>query len=352
MLPPINLAFLDVGQGDTTIINNPATGQVVIVDCADSISAFNYLQKLKTENDYPLNLQSFIITHLHLDHFKGAIELIKRVEKDLNLTLKCLFFNLEIIQFLKKQASSNKRKNLLLELHGWAQQNRERFKPPIREFVNEDNLPEFIEFLHPWAIDMPELIASNPNNASCVIKVKGTNTTALLTGDLEIKGWNYLLQSLKQLKQNPNEVLACDVLKFPHHGGAWSQENTEALLDIVKPDFIVISVGSKQPGNYSHPNQAVFDAIKAYAKGYLLCTQVTNKCTYNLELIQKDIIQQHIQQTQTEKVFSSQQTGCPCAGTVIFELGATVQCLQPSIGFHKSLIAKNFDTPQCLDKII
>ena len=46
--------------------------------------------------------------------------------------------------------------------------------------------------------------------------------------------------------------------------------------------------------------------------------------------------------------FYIEQTGCPCAGTIIIELGETASILQPDIEFHqKSIISPYFSSHKC-----
>ena len=64
--PVVRIAFLDVGQGDTSIITIPDTGEAVIVDCIDANAVMDYLKNSNVQY-----LRGIIATHLHRDHFSG-----------------------------------------------------------------------------------------------------------------------------------------------------------------------------------------------------------------------------------------------------------------------------------------
>ena len=147
------------------------------------------------------------------------------------------------------------------------------------------------------------------------------------------------------MKRNSAD-LSSDVLKFPHHG-AWKDGNPDDLLETVGPSIVVISVGTNG-SRYDHPNSHVFDALAQRPEVRLLCTQVTDKCTTAVSEKREAIIERFKEHTADTGKFFVEQSGCPCAGTVIIELGSKAQILQPSAQFHREHIIKaNYAQHKC-----
>jgi hypothetical protein len=163
----------------------------------------------------------------------------------------------------------------------------------------------------------------------------------ILTGDLEPAGWKEL-RKVKNLKS--------DVLKFPHHGGAWTkEEDIDDLLNIVDPSIVVISVGSKGYNKYKHPNVEVFEALKKRPNIHLLCTQATNQCHPHVMTQQRAVRGLLTMQADKngQKLIGSKR-GCPCAGTIIFELGTSARVIQPETTFHQGTVIPKLTNHQCL----
>lgn len=351
--PVVRVAFLDVGQGDTNIISLPETSEAVIVDCADSHAVMSYLEYAGIQY-----LRGLLITHLHLDHYSGVIQLLHNLEPELNLACERVFFRRldkpvlsnvlhdSILNDedkhdtgdLDEKDRSRQRQNSITNLLVWAKRHKERHNNLSIQPGVSLPLPGIIELLHPWEIDIPELLSHGLNNTSGIIKVNGVNSSALLTGDIEPAGWAMI---------EDKDKLNSDVLKFPHHG-AW-KDNVTPLLDTVKPSIVVVSVGTSGI-RYDHPNLQVFAAIAQRPGIRLLCTQVTAQCASGIEG-KKSHISETFKQHAVDNpaFFYSEQRGCPCAGTVILELGESVRVLQPAIGFHRASIIQRYnDSHQCV----
>lgn len=86
----------------------------------------------------------------------------------------------------------------------------------------------------------PDKLYQEENNNSLVINVSVNNRKILLTGDMELKEENNLLNYFSDI----------DILKVSHHGADTS--NSKHFLDITNPTYCLISVGKNN--NYGHPN--------------------------------------------------------------------------------------------------
>jgi competence protein ComEC len=93
--------------------------------------------------------------------------------------------------------------------------------------------------------------AAPANNDSLVLRVAFGRHAFLLTGDIERKVEDQLVES--------GELTPANVLKVPHHGSRSS--SSQEFLDAVGPSFAVISAGF---GNsYGNPHHDVLDRIQS-----------------------------------------------------------------------------------------
>lgn len=88
------------------------------------------------------------------------------------------------------------------------------------------------------------------NNASCVLRVSTGKESLLLSADIEKQTENHLVE-------HRYEQLKSTYLVSPHHGSKTS--SSQAFLDAVDPDYILIPVGYKN--RYRMPHSLV---IKRY----------------------------------------------------------------------------------------
>lgn len=346
--PVVRVAFLDVGQGDTNIVSIPATKEAAIVDCNDADAVLDYLAREGIEH-----LRGLLITHLHLDHYSGAVQLLDNLEKTVNLTCERVLFHRPRSSRALQEAilidddrhsegdlgdtiNSRKRKDSLIGLVRWAQIHKTQYDSLTKRPSFALPLSEILELLHPWEIDIPDLLARGLNNTSAIIKVKGSGSSALLTGDIEPVGWGNV----------DNTDLQSDVLKFPHHG-AWQNDNVGHLLDAVQPSVVVISVGTSG-SRYNHPNPHVFEALAQLNGTRLLCTQATGQCGHLTGQKYDDVIESFKREAESTGSFFIERNGCPCAGTVVIELGHSVRILQPRPYFHRTeIIGRFYEQHKC-----
>ncbi len=355
--PVVRVAILDVGQGDTIVVSVPDTREAVVIDCVDAEAVLAYLESEKITR-----LAALIITHLHVDHYKGAIRLIQNVPGRLSMECEKVIFNWahEKRKAPREDAdlhstsgtSARERTNTYRELWRWTSEveHRQRCTFLLRDASGgrllDGAIGGVIDVLQPWHGQIGGLLASGVNNTSAVIKVRGAGTSALLTGDIEPAGWIPLAHS---------SSVHADVLKFPHHG-AWVGGDAASLLADVQPSIVVMSVGTEGT-RYKHPNVPVFDALAARAGVRVLCTQATTQCgAVDAQNTREAIAREHHEES--ERVVPPGSAGvaspgrakdaCSCAGTVVIDLKEQAHIVRPNLAFHRRIIGTHLPTHQCV----
>jgi competence protein ComEC len=92
----------------------------------------------------------------------------------------------------------------------------------------------------------------DPNDHSVVLHLQFGRISFLLPGDIEAPVEQELVAS--------GVPLAATVLKSPHHGSRTS--SSEAFLEAVDPQLVVISVGAEN--SFGHPSPEVIERYAAY----------------------------------------------------------------------------------------
>lgn len=344
----LHVAFLNVGQGDTTVVCNPQTHEAIVVDCLNPVAVWDLLQ---CENVH--RVRAVVITHLHVDHYDGLVRFLKGCQsRGVDWDAVYFYWMSEVKQGRHllddddghSQAveespilRQKKKMSTYRTLRSWAREpgNENRVKSP--ELLDKVNSPGItLERLHPVYAKIGDLVSFGLNNISVVLRVSSGGSSTLLTGDLEPDGWDVLMESMPDLSS--------DVLKFPHHG-AWKRGDVDALLDQVRPEIAIMSVGTLGY-QYDHPNSHVFNALKRQAKIKVLCTQATTKCTPEPDKVQ-DRVQVLLAGIDNKFTGVATNKGCPCASTVIVELGDRAQIIHPPRDTHCLIIKECFPSAQC-----
>lgn len=222
------LTFLDVGQGDSVLIEMP-DGQTVVVDGGGAVSSDHSRQGgFRVGEDVVSHylfarryrrIDTLVLTHAHHDHMDGLFDLIR---------------NFEIGEIWLGPNPMTPRYRELIEalyIRGI----------PIRHVRSGDRMGAF-EVLNP-ARD--SVVASQVrNDDSVVLLLRWGGRTALLTGDLE-----------GTLSLTDDRV---DVLKVPHHGSANTKLRAQGSIP-------VISVGANN--RYGHPAPRWLPALRTDSLG-------------------------------------------------------------------------------------
>lgn len=221
----LRIFFIDVGQGDSTLIITPDK-KTVLVDGGGSDS-FDVGEKVLLPyllDRRILKVDYVLISHFDTDHCGGILTIMEKV----------------------------KVKNIIISEQAEHSENYERFKKlmihkKIRliEVKKGDKIKigRYSEFkiLFPTS----RLLSENPlNNNSIVAQFNYNNFKMLFTGDIE------KLAEQQILKTEKAEIRA-DILKVAHHGSKTS--SIPEFIKAVRPKIALIGVGKNN--TFGHPNQ-------------------------------------------------------------------------------------------------
>lgn len=219
----LTVRFLDVGQGDATLIET-SRGNVVLIDSGPGEQTImDHLERWEISH-----IDLLIASHPHADHITGMERIIEqylpRTFMDPGLPHTTRTYE-RLVEAIKK--------------HGI------RY---YRASARRITLGSLILTVLPPV--NPPIRTSELNNNSAVIRLDYGNLSLLFTGDIEA-------EREKQLLEEAEESLDVVVLKIPHHGSRSS--STPAFLQAVNPDISIIFCGL---GNrYEHPHQETLDEL-------------------------------------------------------------------------------------------
>jgi len=233
----MTVTFLDVGQGDSILIETPG-GKKVLIDGGG-------VERMKTEGNDPIGekvvvpflhrnginkLDLVVLTHPHADHLGGLNNVLEEVNVDQVLDGGQVYDSQAYERF-KALIEANKIKYSM----GRAGQ--------VIDFG--ENLKGYI--LNP---SLPFL--GNTNSDSIVMRLVYGDVSFLFTGDLEKDGEERVLQSY-------TTGLHSGILKVGHHGSLTS--TSDEFLRAVDPEVAIISVGKHN--RYRHPSRSTLQKLEA-----------------------------------------------------------------------------------------
>ena len=234
--------FIDVGQGDSTLVITP-TNKTILVDGGGNLdSSFDVGEK--TLLPYLLDrgifkLDYIIVSHFDSDHVGGLLTIIKELKVETVLISKQKEKS-ENFDIFKKIVEQNNLKVLVVEKG-------DRIK------IDRNT---HIDILWP---DNNILIDENAlNNNSIVCKLCYGNFSMLFTGDIEEIAEREIIDEYR----NNQKVLNSTILKVAHHGSKTSSINE--LLYLIRPKISLIGVGKNN--KFGHPNSEVLKRLEKIRK--------------------------------------------------------------------------------------
>lgn len=228
----LEIYFIDVGQGDSTLIITPTNKKLLIDSGGSETGSFDigkntllpYLLDRKI-----ISLDYICISHFDSDHCDGFKYLLKNI-KVKNIILSKQYETTD--NFEEIISIANKKKINILKVEAGNVLNIDKFVR-VRIFSPEKKLTDDI------------------NDNSIVMKLEYNNFSCLFTGDISKQ------VEQKLVKQYGNE-LNSTVLKVAHHGSKTSSD--EKFINIVSHKISLIGVGKNN--KFGHPNEEVITILE------------------------------------------------------------------------------------------
>lgn len=219
----LQLHFIDVDQGDCTLIITPE-GESMLIDSGkdrQSEKVVSYISELGIRT-----LDYMVISHFHDDHYGSCDEVAEEI--GVNTVI------------VNEAAPDNNTEKALMET--FEKQGCDVITVSAGYSLTMGELE--INILSPF-----ELTDKGGNNDSLVMKMTYRETTFLFTGDAEAKEESIILDTYTA------ETISADLIKVGHHGSNTS--SSEEFLDAVDPSVALISVG--EGNSYGHPHKSTID---------------------------------------------------------------------------------------------
>ena len=228
----LKIYFIDVGQGDSTLIVTPSKKTILIdgggsesFDVGEKVLLPYLLDRRIRKIDY------IMISHFDTDHCKGIFTVIE------NLKVKNIIISKQAEKsenYKKfKEIVANKKINIILVKAG--------DKIKIDKYI-------YFKILFPTE----KLIMQNPlNNNSIVSQLNYKSFKMLFTGDIEEIAEKEILNLQK-------DKLKSTILKVAHHGSNTS--STQEFINSVKPELALIGVGKNN--TFGHPSECVVEKLR------------------------------------------------------------------------------------------
>ena len=242
--------FIDVGQGDSTLIT--CGGSSMLIDAGDDSKGTaiqNYLQKQKVKK-----LDYLVLTHPDADHIGGAPVILTKFE-------------------IGKVFVSNYEKDNKTYLKLIQALDQKRLKSTTPKVDAQYALGSA-----KITILAPNKKYENPNDASIALIIENGNNKFLFSGDAGEAAEKDILDGKTDISAN--------VYHAGHHGSRYS--TSEDFFQAVDPDYAVISCA--QGNSYGHPHAETLNTfrtngVKVYRTdedGTIIAVSDGKKITFNV----------------------------------------------------------------------
>ncbi|WHP41359.1 MBL fold metallo-hydrolase [Lysinibacillus capsici] len=219
----MHVHFIDVGQGDSILIESPS-GKTMLIDGGVKGAGQQIVSYLKELGINKLDI--VVATHPDADHIGGLIPVLD------NMTTEQFYDSGKVhtSQTFEEMLTQIDEKNIPYHV------------PKIGDDI------EFDKDVNVKVLNANDQATDN-NDSSIVLKMTYGNVSFLLTGDAGVALEKEMLQY---------DVKAT-VLKAGHHGSNTS--SSEEFVQAVKPEVAILSYG--EDNKYGHPHAEVVDRLQA-----------------------------------------------------------------------------------------
>lgn len=230
------IAFLDVGQGDATVIST-YDGRAIVIDgggwFGTEIGKNTGVKVIQPYLEYLgiKELDGIFLTHFDSDHMLGVIELCD------GIATKGMYLS----EYPYSDQENWKQLKEVLEKQGIM-----LYTVKESDVTDWGNYGE-VSCLYPP--DDVKFVGDDDNHGSLVLKYEYGGTKVLLTGDAAVEDEGILLSKCTDV--------SAEILKLGHHGS--KNSSSQAFLSAVAPRVGIISCGK---GNlYGHPHEDTLERL-------------------------------------------------------------------------------------------
>jgi competence protein ComEC len=236
--PPVSkelkVTFIDVGQGDSILVEFPGKKKMLVDGGGLPSNDFNIGERVVSPFLWKKGIKTvdfMVLTHAHPDHMNGFLSVVE---------------NFKIREFWESLSPVENTS------YSQLQQNLNRSTVSRRIFrgqtFNFDGVT--IDILHPQ--EREPRVLSIDNDQSAVLRLTYGRTSFLLAADIGVEAERDILASGLEVRS--------DVLKSPHHGSRSS--SSQDFLEGVDPQFVVISAGERN--RYGLPDLEVLNRYREF----------------------------------------------------------------------------------------
>jgi len=233
--PHLQINFMDIGQGDSTLITFP-DGQQMLIDCAIDNRVLEALGRAMPFYDH--DIEYLVVTHPDLDHYGGCVDVMKRFH------ISHILYNGmekpydELWQSFHAEVASQ-------EVDGVEYIQVE--KPFVWEIASTTVNVLYPDHSIPVDDHIPGLEKDvGANDTSIVMKLSYGSQDVLLMADAEEDLEEYMIQTY-------GDQLDVEVLKMGHHGSQSS--SSQEFINAVSPKDAIASCGVNN--KFGHPSPRV-----------------------------------------------------------------------------------------------
>lgn len=273
----LRMHFINVGQGDATVIEFP-DGKIALIDGGDDTETnktrlLRYLNALKIDQiDY------LIVTHADADHCGGLDEVVKQKR-----ILQAFVPDINVSTGVQYQ-----------EFYGVLEKEKCEIIPVARKrIVNAtEETPYTFSILYPYANSVSGTV-NNDNERSGVVWLEYQGVGAIFMGDapaevetaLKNQAKNGLLQTFA-----PN-LHSTEIIKVSHHGS--NTATSGEFLEYIQAKTAIISCGKNNV--YGHPNTETLNTLqekdvetyRTDTQGHIIVTVQEGDTQYSVRALTK-----------------------------------------------------------------
>jgi competence protein ComEC len=265
------LTILDVGHGNCAVLKDE--NGVVVIDAGANNSLMEYLLMENIRE-----VDTVLLSHADHDHINGLTALLVSQQ----FRIRRVRVNSDA------EKTSRSWRGLTLQLSQQHDEGTVDFQPALvadmrgTYDVGQVGIQivapsSFLAAHGPGSMDRRgKTITSNSHSAVIRLVYRGEGAV-VFAGDLDEIGLYDLTERFS------GEELRAKVLVFPHHGGRSgmaSETFARRVMDIVRPEMIVFSIGR---GRFGNPQPSVVAAVRAVNPNvWIACTQLSLQCSGEL----------------------------------------------------------------------